>query len=152
MTKRELIESLADGTRTTAEIAKKAKCTVSYVNQLMKAYDLSCVPSGKGPRPYRKNISDWALTLWTRRCETTLVMMWPSHSASEIADVLNRHMGMKFTRNAVIGKAHRLGLSKGTYAFSTDERTRIKDQIIGEIYDARNKAKAAIGTGTRASA
>lgn len=41
---------------------------------------------------------------WTRANELKLIELWPKHSASEIGAMLN------CTRNAVIGKAHRLDL------------------------------------------
>lgn len=41
---------------------------------------------------------------WTRERVATLRQMWPSHTAAEIAERLS------ITRNAVIGKANRLGL------------------------------------------
>lgn len=43
---------------------------------------------------------------WTQPEIETLARMWPSHQASEVAKALNR------SRNAVIGKANRLGLER----------------------------------------
>lgn len=45
-------------------------------------------------------------TFWTDEREEMLVLLWPTHSASEIAEIF----GPMVTRNSVIGKAHRLGL------------------------------------------
>lgn len=44
---------------------------------------------------------------WTEERAATLRTMWPDYSASKIAKTLGG-----VTRNAVIGKAHRMGLKK----------------------------------------
>lgn len=41
---------------------------------------------------------------WTRELTDRLRALWPDHSASKIANILDR------TRNAIIGKAHRMHL------------------------------------------
>jgi GcrA cell cycle regulator len=49
---------------------------------------------------------------WTPEAVETIRTLWPDHSAAVIAARLNGG-GFVVTRNAVIGKAHRLGLEKG---------------------------------------
>lgn len=44
---------------------------------------------------------------WTEELKTLVVELWPTHSASEIAEKLP----YGFTRNSVVGKLHRLGLT-----------------------------------------
>jgi hypothetical protein len=49
---------------------------------------------------------------WAPKAVALLRQLWPDHSASVIAGRLSAS-GLVVTRNAVIGKAHRLGLIKG---------------------------------------
>ena len=53
---------------------------------------------------------------WTDECETTLKSIWESHSCSQIVGVLWERHHAVISRNAVIGKLHRLGLHKGQQA------------------------------------
>ncbi|GAC1573000.1 MAG: GcrA family cell cycle regulator [Sphingomicrobium sp.] len=53
--------------------------------------------------------------VWTIECEQILREMWSSHSSREIADHLGAR-GYAFTRNAIIGKAHRIDLQLKTRA------------------------------------
>lgn len=62
----------------------------------MTTYKVGCAIVHRGAGPS-----------WTEERVATLRKMWSTHSASKIA----KHLG-GVTRNAVIGKAHRLGLPK----------------------------------------
>ncbi len=49
-------------------------------------------------------------TLWHPRVARVLRRLWRRGcTASQIAGILNRHYGLTLTRNAVIGKLHRMG-------------------------------------------
>ena len=62
---------------------------------------------------------------WTEQQIQTLKQMWGhGHSASEIA----AHMGNGVSRNAVIGKAHRLKLSAGASASATKGTVTVMGQ------------------------
>jgi GcrA cell cycle regulator len=59
---------------------------------------------------------------WTDEMHDRLTVLWKDqNSASVISDKLFNEFGVRFTRNAVIGKIHRLGLS-GQGAVSTMAR------------------------------
>jgi len=51
-------------------------------------------------------------TNWTREQIALLFEYWPTTSSREIAKMLNRRFGTKYTRNAVLGKCFRIGLVK----------------------------------------
>jgi GcrA cell cycle regulator len=53
-----------------------------------------------------KNRNEWTAPLIER-----LTDLWQNHSAGEIAAILNKEAGIAFSRNAIIGKVHKLGLS-----------------------------------------
>lgn len=48
---------------------------------------------------------------WPEPLVDKLKVLWAVHSAGEVAKILNEDHGLKLTRNAVIGKLRRLGLS-----------------------------------------
>jgi hypothetical protein len=52
------------------------------------------------------------MTNWTDECVATLRRIWETHSAVMAVQVIAAEHGVKFTRNAVIGKLHRLKLFK----------------------------------------
>jgi GcrA cell cycle regulator len=52
------------------------------------------------------------MTPWTEEHIETLIRLWPEFSASEVAAELSSLGGHFYTRNAVVGKANRLGLAK----------------------------------------
>jgi hypothetical protein len=49
---------------------------------------------------------------WTDELAQKVRLLWPSHSALEIANILGRDDGVCLSRNAVIGKLTRLGMAK----------------------------------------
>jgi hypothetical protein len=52
------------------------------------------------------------MSIWTDKHVETLKALWPTMTAQELADMFNQTAPSfrMFTRNSVIGKAHRLGL------------------------------------------
>ena len=57
-----------------------------------------------GVRPYAEYQATLATKSWTKAKVATLKKLWPTHTAEQIAKLIPT------TRDAVIGKAHRLGL------------------------------------------
>jgi hypothetical protein len=56
-------------------------------------------------------------SLWTDEIIAKLKLLWPSHTGTEISDILATDHHVWFTRCAIIGKAARLGLpTKGPMA------------------------------------
>ena len=52
-------------------------------------------------------------SLWEdERAILWLIKLWPDHSAKDIAGIMSKEFGVRITRNAVIGKLHRLGLTQ----------------------------------------
>jgi hypothetical protein len=51
-------------------------------------------------------------TNWTSEQVALVVEFWPTKTARQIAHLLNKKFGTKYTRNAVIGKCMRYGLVK----------------------------------------
>jgi hypothetical protein len=49
---------------------------------------------------------------WPEPAVALVRKLWPDHSAWAIAALLKAECGFVVTRNAVIGKAHRMGLEK----------------------------------------
>ena len=73
---------------------------------------------------------------WTEQQITTLKQMWGNgFSASEIA----RSLGNGLTRNAVIGKAHRLKLSVGGAAASTKREDPLSTNVGGSVLASMTK-------------
>jgi GcrA cell cycle regulator len=63
---------------------------------------------------------------WTDELVQKLKDLWPTQSAEMIRETLLRNHGAAFSRNAVIGKAHRLGLDKKTAPPPTETKARPK--------------------------
>lgn len=49
---------------------------------------------------------------WTDALAQKLADLWPNHSAGQICEIFARDHGETFTRNQIIGKAHRMGICK----------------------------------------
>jgi hypothetical protein len=49
--------------------------------------------------------------VWTEYLSAKLRILWASHSSSEIAMILAEQDNVVFTRNAIVGKLHRMGMS-----------------------------------------
>jgi GcrA cell cycle regulator len=47
---------------------------------------------------------------WTAELKELVRALWPDHSATMIANIIKRDHGITFSRNAVIGVGHRMGL------------------------------------------
>lgn len=59
----------------------------------------------------RTLVPSWVLGEWPEEAVAILMALWPSpKTASQIADAIGRELGIAYTKNAIIGKAHRLKL------------------------------------------
>lgn len=80
--------------------------------------------------------------LWSDELVARLRELWPVRSASEIVSMLFVEFGAQFTRNAIVGKAHRLGceakvsvkLGGGTPKGSPKPRSN-GTKVIKTVYD-----------------
>jgi len=54
------------------------------------------------------------VTNWTDEMIKLAIELWPTHSADELADAVNIRFKTSISRNGVIGKMNRLGISKGS--------------------------------------
>lgn len=108
------ILALADGTRTSSEIAEILGCKGSDVLRLVTVKSGRLKPSPKSPESKAKAKGSVFRrpsysTPWDNHRTEELKRMWmDGMSASQIAD----RLGGGISRNSVIGKLHRLGLQK----------------------------------------
>lgn len=83
-------------------------------------------------------MSDYARELWTEGC-----------SASEVSVRIFETYLVRFTRNAVIGKVHRMGLTRrGTVSCKARNRTNVGAGMIG--FDRKRKPRKPIRTSSDA--
>jgi hypothetical protein len=81
--------------------------------------------------------------LWTDELVQNLRELWPTHSAGEIINCF-RANGYDLSRNAVIGKAHRIGLSfkdKRSVPVSETELARIRAERLAMAQQQRRARK-----------
>ena len=78
----------------------------------------------------RKGFKKMGLKTWQPKQKAMLKKLWKTgHSSQKICDLINEHYGTEYSRNAIIGVAHRMGLPNRTTVQTTPKNSKpIKKQ------------------------